>query len=155
MRSARVESLLPFSLIPAAEAHQSAGPHTSSPEHRAWQRLNPRQSAGVGEAPFQGADCGKGLCRRERAVHGTLTLSGSGLPCNQLGEGRQTKPHGKEPLPSSARDEMFPLFNLNKFIDHTTNLIPEEVLREGKQKGGVQSRFSPQAHLLTGGLGQV
>lgn len=49
---------------------------------------------------------------------------------------------------------MFPLFNLNKFIDHTTNLIPEEVMREGKQKGGVQSRFSPQAHLLTGRLGK-
>jgi hypothetical protein len=61
---------------------------------------------------------------------------------------------GKSPSPA-ARDEMFPLFNLNKFIDHTTNLIPEEVLREGKQKGGVQSRFSPQAHLLTRRLGQA
>lgn len=129
---------------------------TTHQQPRAWglAEIKP-QAVAAGGGPLAGNRLPReGWCIRERAAHGTLLLSFSGPSCNQLGEGWQTKPQGK-PLPSIARDEKFPVFNLNKFIDHTTNLILEEVLREGKQKGrrGVQSRFSPQAHLLTGRLG--
>lgn len=43
----------------------------------------------------------------------------------------------EERNPSPALQEMKRslFFNLNKFIDHTTNLIPEEVLREEQEKG--------------------
>lgn len=109
----------------------------------AWQRLNPRRSAAVGEAPFQKTGC-PGKAIRERAMHETLSLSQFLPHAISWGRGGRQSHRGTSPSPVLQEVKRAPFPNLNKFIDHTTNLIPEEVLREGKQKEGYSLSFHPR-----------
>lgn len=60
------------------------------------------------------------------------------------GRGGRQSHRGTSPSPVLQEVKRAPFPNLNKFIDHTTNLIPEEVLREGKQKEGYSLSFHPR-----------
>lgn len=145
MRSARVRSLLPSSLIPAAEVHQCAGPHTSSPERGGLAEIKPQAVGRGGEAPFQKTGC-PGKAIRERAIRETpIPPSVSQVPhAISWGRGGRQSHRGASPSPVLQEVKRAPFPNLNKFIDHTTNLIPEEVLREGKQKEGHSLSFHPR-----------